>query len=76
MFTYDPGFTSTGSCESKITYIDGEKGMLLHRGYGIDYLASNHSFLETSYLLLYGNLPDKQEKDEFISAITTHTMLK
>ena len=75
MFTYDPGFTSTGSCESKITYIDGEKGMLLHRGYGIDYLASNHSFLETSYLLLYGNLPDKQEKDEFISAITTHTML-
>ena len=75
MFTYDPGFTSTGSCESKITYIDGEKGMLLHRGYGIDYLASNHSFLETSYLLLYGNLPDKQKKDEFISAITTHTML-
>ena len=75
MFTYDPGFTSTGSCESKITYIDGERGMLLHRGYEIDYLASNHSFLETSYLLLYGNLPDKQKKDEFISAITTHTML-
>ena len=48
MFTYDPGFTSTGSCQSKITYIDGEKGMLLHRGYGIEYLADNSSFLETA----------------------------
>ncbi len=75
MFTYDPGFTSTGSCQSKITYIDGEKGMLLHRGYQIEYLASNKSFLETAFLLLYGTLPDKRKKDEFISAITTHTML-
>ncbi|PPR27557.1 MAG: Citrate synthase [Alphaproteobacteria bacterium MarineAlpha9_Bin4] len=75
MFTYDPGFTSTGSCESKITYIDGEKGMLLHRGYEIEYLATNSSYLETAYLLLYGNLPDKQKKEDFINAITTHTML-
>ena len=75
MFTYDPGFTSTGSCQSKITYIDGDKGMLLHRGYQIEYLATNRSFLETAYLLLYGNLPDKLKKEEFVNAITTHTML-
>ena len=65
MFTYDPGFTSTGSCQSKITYIDGEKGMLLHRGYQIEYLASNKSFLETAFLLLYGTLPDKRKKDDY-----------
>ncbi len=75
MFTYDPGFTSTGSCQSKITYIDGEKGILLHRGYEIEFLAANHSFLETAYLLLYGNLPDDKKKNDFIDAITTHTML-
>ncbi len=75
MFTYDPGFTSTGSCQSKITYIDGDKGMLLHRGYQIEYLANNRSFLETAYLLLYGNLPDKSKKEKFVNAITTHTML-
>ena len=75
MFTYDPGFTSTGSCQSKITFIDGEKGMLLHRGYGIEYLADNSNFLETAYLLLYGDLPSKEKKEAFINAITTHTML-
>ena len=75
MFTYDPGFTSTGSCQSKITYIDGENGILLHRGYEIEYLANNHNFLETAYLLLYGNLPDDSKRNEFVSAITTHTML-
>src|SRR6187431_1843173 len=57
MFTYDPGFTSTGSCESKITYIDGDEGVLLYRGYPIEQLAENGDFLETCYLLLYGELP-------------------
>ena len=75
VFTFDPGFTSTGSCQSKITYIDGDKGILLHRGYNVQYLASEKSFLETAYLLLYGNLPDEKNKNEFINAITTHTML-
>ena len=75
MFTFDPGFTSTGSCQSKITYIDGDKGILLHRGYNVEYLASEKSFLETAYLLLYGNLPDEINKNKFINAITTHTML-
>ena len=75
MFTFDPGFTSTGSCQSKITYIDGDKGILLHRGYNIEYLASDKNFLETAYLLLYGNLPDEKSKIEFFNAITTHTML-
>ncbi len=75
MFTFDPGFTSTGSCQSKITYIDGDKGILLHRGYNVEFLASDKSFLETAYLLLYGNLPDEKSKAEFVNAITTHTML-
>ena len=57
MFTYDPGFTSTASCESKITYIDGDEGVLLHRGYPIEQLAEQGDFLETCYLLLYGELP-------------------
>src|SRR5262249_2630039 len=57
VFTYDPGFTSTGSCESKITYIDGDEGILLYRGYPIEQLAENGDFLETCYLLLYGELP-------------------
>ena len=57
MFTYDPGFTSTASCESAITYIDGEQGILLHRGYPIDQLAENSSFMEVCYLLLHGELP-------------------
>src|SRR6201986_4369507 len=58
-FTFDPGFTSTASCESKITYIDGDEGVLLHRGYPIEQLAENSNFLEVAYLLMYGNLPNK-----------------
>ena len=75
IFTYDPGYGSTGSCESGITYIDGEKGILLHRGYPIDQLAEKSSFLEVAYLLLNGDLPKKPEKDEFENAITYHTMV-
>ena len=75
IFTFDPGFTSTGSCQSKITYIDGDKGILLHRGYEIEYLASKKSFLETAFLLLYGALPNEEKKYKFVNAITTHTML-
>ncbi len=74
-FTYDPGFTSTGSCESKITYIDGDQGILLHRGYPIDELAENSDFLEVSYLLLYGELPNGKQKKEFDDTITQHTMV-
>ena len=65
VFTYDPGFTSTGSCESKITYIDGDEGILLYRGYPIEQLAENGDFLETCYLLLYGELPTKAQKQDF-----------
>ena len=61
MFTYDPGFTSTASCESAITYIDGEKGILLHRGYPIEQLAEHSTFMEVAYLLLHGELPKKDE---------------
>ena len=75
VFTYDPGFTSTGSCQSAITFIDGNKGTLLHRGYKIEDLAEKSSFLETAYLLMYGNIPSKETKLEFVNAITTHTML-
>ena len=75
MFTYDPGFTSTASCESKITYIDGGKGVLLHRGYPIDQLAEHGSFLETCYLLLYGDLPQAEQYEDFKNRITYHTML-
>jgi citrate synthase len=74
-FTYDPGFTSTGSCESKITFIDGEKGVLLYRGYAISDLADNSNFLETCFLLLYGDLPTKEQQYKFESDITNHTML-
>ena len=74
-FTFDPGYTSTGSCESKITYIDGEKGILLHRGYTIEELADNSDFMEVSYLLLHGELPTVEEKTEFEESITYHTML-
>ena len=76
IFTYDPGFTSTGSCESKITYIDGDHGILLHRGYPIDELAENSDFLEVSYLLLYGELPNEQQKKDFDATITQHTMVQ
>ncbi len=75
MFTYDPGFTSTGSCESTITYIDGDKGMLLHRGYAIDQLAENCNFEEVAYLLLNGELPNADEKRNFEHDLTYHTML-
>ncbi len=74
-FTYDPGFTSTANCSSKITYIDGDNGVLLHRGYPIDQLAENSNFLEVCYLLLNGELPTKAERDEFDNAITRHTMV-
>ncbi|RIK97435.1 MAG: citrate (Si)-synthase [Proteobacteria bacterium] len=75
MFTYDPGFTSTGSCQSKITYIDGDQGMLLYRGYPIEQLAEQGDFLETCYLLLYGELPTKAQKEDFDYRITHHTMV-
>ena len=75
LFTFDPGFTATASCESKITYIDGAKGVLLHRGYPIEQLAQKSEFLETCYLLLNGELPDAQEKEQFYNTITYHTMV-
>jgi citrate synthase len=74
-FTYDPGFTSTANCMSRITYIDGDAGVLLYRGYPIDQLAEQSSFLETCYLLLNGELPTKAQFDNFGSTITRHTML-
>ena len=75
VFTYDPGFTSTASCESKITFIDGDAGVLLHRGYPIDQLAEQSSFLEVCHLLLHGELPSASEFAEFEHNITYHTML-
>ena len=75
VFTYDPGFTSTASCDSTITFIDGDKGVLLHRGYPIDQLASKSHFLEVCYLLLYGELPSTQRLEKFENNITMHTML-
>ena len=75
MFTYDPGFTSTGSCESKITYIDGDAGVLLYRGYPIEQLAEKGDFLETCYLLMHGELPTKSQKDDFDYRVTHHTMV-
>ncbi|MHA1598430.1 MAG: citrate synthase [Alphaproteobacteria bacterium] len=74
-FTYDPGFTSTGSCESDITFIDGEEGILLYRGYPIDQLAEKSNFIEVCYLLVYGNLPNSEDLDKFETRITYHTML-
>ena len=75
LFTYDPGFTSTAACNSKITYIDGEKGVLLYRGYPIEQLANNSSFLEVSYLLMHGELPSQPDKIEFENTIKNHTLL-
>jgi citrate synthase len=75
VFTYDPGFTSTASCESQITFIDGDKGVLLHRGYPIDQLAEQASFLEVCYLLLNGELPSANEYASFERTVTRHTML-
>ena len=74
-FTYDPGFTSTANCMSKITYIDGDAGILLYRGYSIDQLAENASFLETCYLLLQGELPNPAQYDKFKKTISRHTMV-
>lgn len=74
-FTYDPGFVSTASCESKITYIDGAKGVLLHRGYPIEVLAEESDYLETCYLLLHGELPSQPQYDEFVDIVTHHTMV-
>ncbi|SBS31590.1 Citrate synthase [Marinomonas spartinae] len=75
IFTYDPGFMSTGSCESAITYIDGEAGVLLHRGYPIAQLAEHSDYLETCYLLLYGELPTAEEKKDFVDMVSAHTMV-
>jgi len=75
MFTYDPGFLSTASCSSAITYIDGDEGVLLYRGYPIEQLAQQCDFLEVCYLLLNGELPSAQEKHEFDDIVTHHTMV-
>ena len=74
-FTYDPGYTSTGACESKITYIDGDKGVLLYRGYTIEELTAKSDFMEVCYLTLYGELPTTKQKREFEHDITFHTMV-
>ena len=74
MFVYDPGFTSTASCSSKITFIDGDNGTLLHRGYKIEDLAENSDYTEVCYLLLNGELPSKENKVKFRSILTHHTM--
>ena len=75
LFTYDPGFVSTASCESKITYIDGDKGILLHRGYAIEDLAKNSSYLETCFLLVHGELPTAAQLEDFENEITNNTMV-
>ncbi len=75
LFTYDPGFQATASCKSDITYIDGDKGILLYRGYPIEQLAEHSNYLETSYLLMYGELPNEQEYKDFIRLIKRHTMV-
>src|SRR5215469_13882690 len=75
IFTYDPGFTSTGSCESKITYIDGDKGELLYRGYPIEEVAEHCDYLETCYLLLNGELPTAAQKADFVDRVIHHTMV-
>jgi len=75
VFTYDPGFVSTGSCDSKITYIDGQEGVLMYRGYPVEQLAQHSNFIEVAYLLLYGELPSADELDQFATSIMRHTML-
>ncbi|MFZ9136668.1 MAG: citrate/2-methylcitrate synthase, partial [Hylemonella sp.] len=75
MFTYDPGFLSTASCQSSITYIDGDKGELLYRGYPIEQLATQCNFLETCHLLLYGDLPNVEQKADFTKRVISHTMV-
>ncbi|MGF1475045.1 MAG: citrate synthase [Geminicoccaceae bacterium] len=75
LFTYDPGFTSTAACSSKITFIDGDEGILLHRGYSIEDLAANCNFLEVAYLILFGELPKEEDLDKFVKGVTYHTMV-
>ena len=75
IFTYDPGYLSTASCNSAITYIDGDAGVLLYRGYPIEQLALHCDFLEVCYLLLHGELPNAKQKDEFVHMVTHHTMV-
>ncbi|MGL6176268.1 MAG: citrate/2-methylcitrate synthase, partial [Vibrionaceae bacterium] len=74
-FTYDPGFMATASCESKITYIDGDKGILLYRGYPIDKLANNADYLEVCYILLYGETPTQEQYQKFVHIVSRHTMV-
>ncbi|MCC6597391.1 MAG: citrate synthase [Alphaproteobacteria bacterium] len=74
-FTFDPSFTATGSCKSRITYIDGEEGILMHRGYTIEDLAEKSNFMEVAYLLLYGDLPNQKQRSKFDHDITYHTMV-
>ncbi|TNF35710.1 MAG: hypothetical protein EP315_05380, partial [Gammaproteobacteria bacterium] len=76
LLTFDPGFVSTASCESSITYIDGEQGILRYRGYPIEQLAEHSTFLEVAYLLIYGELPTQQELIKFEDLIVHHTMIK
>ncbi|YBM03411.1 citrate/2-methylcitrate synthase [Escherichia coli] len=75
MFTFDPGLTSTASCESKITFIDGDEGILLHRGFPIDQLATDSNYLEVCYILLNGEKPTQEQYDEFKTTVTRHTMI-
>jgi len=75
LFTYDPGYTATGSCQSKITFIDGDEGILLYRGYPIEQLAEQSDYMEVCYLLLFGELPTKEQKQKFVFDITHHTMV-
>ncbi|RRD90358.1 citrate synthase [Conchiformibius steedae] len=75
LFTFDPGFVSTASCESKITFIDGDKGLLYYRGYPIEQLAEHSDYLEVCYLLIYGELPTAEQKAEFVNTVTRHTMV-
>lgn len=75
MFTFDPGFVSTASCESKITFIDGDEGLLYYRGYPIEQLAEHSDYLEVCYLLIYGELPNKEQKEQFVKTVTNHTMV-
>ena len=75
VFTYDPGFVATGSCSSDITFIDGEEGVLMYRGYPVEQLAEHSNFIEVCYLLLYGELPTKEELERFDHSVRTHTML-
>ncbi|QMT33077.1 citrate synthase [Conchiformibius steedae DSM 2580] len=75
LFTFDPGFVSTASCESKITFIDGDKGLLYYRGYPIEQLAEHSDYLEVCYLLIYGELPTAEQKADFVNTVTRHTMV-